>query len=320
MTTPKSLEERGIQELIVYSRETTRPSVQYSNFIENLTHEASYQGLSIVEKDTFPTTEGFVESLQEIQRSGADSEQAYALYGGDGTTNRFLTAVRKVGGRAILFAGGNKNDVSSQANTAITKRYPELLLKKNVLRLLHPLEANIQTSEGDVDITACGYLGFGITARIAHLINQPDYKQNRLYDNAVGRHILEHAAATRGIMRSPRFMTTTKNEMPRRAAEILFSNGALLAGKFKLSAELFTRRARVVEAAHSVEALGIATALRFGVPIGHDLGDDMEFKLTGQKGVWVQYDGESLFISSPATVRVGLSEKPVKILSAPFAR
>ena len=312
---PQSLQERGINELYVFSRQGNRFSQRYGSFLARLTDEADKQGVTIFERPTSPSSEGFIRHIRTIEQSGDDNNQVYASFAGDGTTNSFLTAVRQVGGcQAILFAGGNKNDVPNQTNTRATKRYPERLLRNNVVRQLHPLEVKIESDNDTMDIDAFGYFSIGITANIAHQVNDPSFGDNLLHRSKVGQYLHEYLTAAHGILRAPRF-TTTKNGNPERVAEILFANGRLMAGALKPKAELFKRRARVIEAAHLLGALGIGAALRAGLPIGHDLDGQVDFNLNGPAGVWLQYDGESLWRDS-ARVSVRLADRPVSILAA----
>ena len=155
---PQSLQERGIEELYVFSRSENRFSERYVSFLARLTDEADKQGVTIFECPTSPSSEGFIRHMRTIQQSGDGNNQAYASFAGDGTTNSFLTALRQVGGsQAILFAGGNKNDVPNQTNSRVTKRYPERLLKQNVVRWLHPLEVNIEADAETMAVDAFGY-------------------------------------------------------------------------------------------------------------------------------------------------------------------
>jgi len=312
---PQSLQERGINELYVFSRQKNRFSERYASFLARMTDEADKQGVAIFERPTSPSSEGFIRNLRTIQESGDGNNQAYASFAGDGTTNSFLTALRKVGGsQAILFAGGNKNDVPNQTNTKATKRYPERLFRKNVVRWLHPLEVNIETDDETTAVDAFGYFSAGITANIAHQLNDPSFGDNVLHRSKAGQYLHEYLTAAHGILRAPRFITT-KNGNPERVAEILIANGRLMAGALKPRAELFKRHARVIEAAHLLGALGIGAALRVGLPIGRDFDGPVEFKLDGPAGVWLQYDGESLWRDS-ARVSVRLADRPVSILAA----
>jgi|GEM_PF-2004275 len=315
---PQSLRERGIEELYVFSRLENQSSEHYSISLASMRSEADKQGVEIFERPTYPSSEGFIESLRSIQQSEDGTKQAYASFAGDGTTNSFLTAIRKMGGqRALLFAGGNKNDLPNQTNTKATNRHPERLLKKNVVRFLHPLEVKIETGNEIMELDAFGYFSAGITANIAHQLNSADFKDNFLHRSKTGQLLHEYLTAARGILRAPGF-TTTKNGTPEQTAEILFANGRLMAGALRPKAELFNRRARVIDAAHLLGALGIGAALRIGLPIGRDFDGQTEFKLEGPKGVWLQYDGESMWRDS-ATVSVRMADQPVAILSAPRA-
>lgn len=307
--------------LIVWRNPGSTNNHRTDQIIANFTKAELFKDIIVIEtvhKKPQQNQRRLAEELAKVQ-----GKAWVAIAGGDGTISAVINALYQkqnpdMWPSLLPLPAGNSNDIATMLHTK--KALTATRLQHASHLPIYALECTLTDGQGNKNVRyAVAYIGFGITARTAQMINAPLHRNQHTArtSHRIYRRLHEIRRFTGVVQRAVPF-TVQELGQPKILFERIITNGQRMAKYFRWPVKL------PEEAFHdiSVNKLGLTYALKNivlmtrGKVSGQRKTKNAAVEFTCVTSVLAQFDGETVEIAAGTTISIRHSVRPLDFIAA----
>lgn len=264
-----------------------------------------------------------VERLRE-HKDKLGQHSLLCVAGGDGTVNRvveFLQADPKITKNAretvvLPLWAGNANDLANMANGSIARVRLPALFESAKVTPIYPLICTLTDRNGYTRVyRAASYVGFGVTASVARVLNASSHRTKWHKRLHLGRFVAEFIALWRTIADFNGFKIE-EDHVKAVLYERSYVNGTRMGRLQPLAANL-TERSFLQTTVYKKDKhiFGFYRWLRGSIRLASKNTVINHDQFIAEDSIWMQCDGEPVHLERDTQVTVECSDQPLFVLS-----